>query len=958
MRTRLLSSVAVLVNWLAIVAPLCAANPPTFLYQIDLGAGSAPGYIALDSSNNVYITDYHNNTVLKYDPYGNRLVQWGSYGSSNGQFSVPMGIAVDRNNNVYVTDFWNDRLEKFDSKGNYLTQWGSHGSTNGQFDGPWNVTVDSANSVYVVDSFNYRVEKFDSDGNYLAQWGSFGTSPGQFTSPGGIATDSSNNVFVSDNANSDRVEVFTSGGDFVLQWGSYGSGNGQFNLAYDLAVDKGNSVYVTDYYNNRVEVFDPTGNYLTQWGGPGGTNGQFSSPGVVSVDHSGNTVYVGDDGSRIYVFVYDTNAIPPIFANQPANQTVPVNATVTLSVGVVGTAPFAYQWSSNGVALLDATNSTLTFSNFMRSATFAIVVTNSVGTAWSSNAVVTVVPALVTTLPASGITATSAVLNSWVTVASGTVAWFDWGTDTNYGNIAGATVLPGSAGTTNLSVALSLAGSVYHCRVVVANDGGIVYGNDVSFTVGFRPGVATLTPISTTNGTTLYGTVNPEGWDTTVHFSWGPGYTRTNSTPAIAVGAGATTLNISSFITGLDRAALYTCEVIAINHLGSSSGGAIGFMTPPFASVPLYSWPSVACSADGSKLIAGAYDGNRAVAYVSTNSGATWTRVANGVGNGVYTYAAVASSADGNRMVSAMNRGFYISTNAGAVWTLAPGGPYYPNLNAIASSADGNKLAGVGDYSSGVYTSTNSGARWTFQAGGVPAWTRFSCIASSADGNKLIAGSYGSLYTSTNSGAHWVQISNGPAANWYAVASSADGNRLLAGAGPSDVFISTNAGATWVPAGLSTNFYWRGVAQSADGTKMVAVGNSSQYGVGSGVIWTSTDSGATWVTNNMPSAAWSCAAMSADGNEFIAGAGLPYSWFGSLYVSQTAPAPALRLASANGSLALTWVIPSLGYTLQQSADLSSWQNMTNVPVLNLTNLENQVLVSPTNGSGFYRLKNP
>jgi tripartite motif-containing protein 71 len=65
-----------------------------------------PIFVALDSSNNVYVTDVQQPRV-KFDRYGNYLTQWGSYGSGNGQFEYPQGIAVDSSNNVYVTDSGN-----------------------------------------------------------------------------------------------------------------------------------------------------------------------------------------------------------------------------------------------------------------------------------------------------------------------------------------------------------------------------------------------------------------------------------------------------------------------------------------------------------------------------------------------------------------------------------------------------------------------------------------------------------------------------------------------------------------------------------------------------------------------------------------------------------------------------------------------------------------------------------
>jgi hypothetical protein len=44
--------------------------------------------------------------------------------------------------------------------------------------------------------------------------------------------------------------------------------------------------------------------------------------------------------------------------------------------------------------------------------------------------------------------------------------------------------------------------------------------------------------------------------------------------------------------------------------------------------------------------------------------------------------------------------------------------------------------------------------------------------------------------------------------------------------------------------------------------------------------------------------------------------------------------------------------------MQQSSDLGSWTDVTNPPVLNLTNLQNEVTLPMHAGCGFYRLKTP
>ncbi len=68
----------------------------------------------------------------------------------------------------------------------FILQWGSNGAGDGQFSGPHGIEVDTEGNVYVADTGNNRIQKFTSDGVFLIKWGSFGTAPGQFNHPHGI----------------------------------------------------------------------------------------------------------------------------------------------------------------------------------------------------------------------------------------------------------------------------------------------------------------------------------------------------------------------------------------------------------------------------------------------------------------------------------------------------------------------------------------------------------------------------------------------------------------------------------------------------------------------------------------------------------------------------------------------------------------------------------------------------
>ena len=76
------------------------------------------------------------------------------------------------------------------------------------------------------------------------------------------------------------------------------------------------------------------------------------------------------------------------------------------------------------------------------------------------------------------------------------------------------------------------------------------------------------------NGATLEAAVNPEGWDTSVYFQWGT-TTLTNTTPGMDIGAGATSLNVSSFVPGLAPSTPYKYQVVASNALGTAIGAVV-----------------------------------------------------------------------------------------------------------------------------------------------------------------------------------------------------------------------------------------------------------------------------------------------------------------------------------------------------------------------------------------------
>ena len=98
--------------------------------------------------------------------YGKPTI-WGDQPAYGISFSSPNGIAIDSSDNVYVTEFRGNRVQKFSFDGVLVRRWGSEGSEDGQFQNPTGIAIDGEGNVYISESGNHRVQKFDSDGNWI-----------------------------------------------------------------------------------------------------------------------------------------------------------------------------------------------------------------------------------------------------------------------------------------------------------------------------------------------------------------------------------------------------------------------------------------------------------------------------------------------------------------------------------------------------------------------------------------------------------------------------------------------------------------------------------------------------------------------------------------------------------------------------------------------------------------------
>lgn len=159
--------------------------------------------IATDSSGNIFTTEINQNKVSKYDRNGFLDTSWGIGGSITVPF--PKGIAINSSDEIYVSSQIDYKVYKYNSNGTSAIGWidavGADTATYAMYY-PNDLNLDSNGDLYIADYSSYCVFKLSgTDGHYLKHWGVLNTpgiTAGLFQAPQDVAVDSKGNVYVSD----------------------------------------------------------------------------------------------------------------------------------------------------------------------------------------------------------------------------------------------------------------------------------------------------------------------------------------------------------------------------------------------------------------------------------------------------------------------------------------------------------------------------------------------------------------------------------------------------------------------------------------------------------------------------------------------------------------------------------------------------------------------------------------
>lgn len=270
--------------------------------------------------------------------------------------------------------------------------------------------------------------------------------------------------------------------------------------------------------------------------------------------------------------------------------------------------------------------------------------------------------------------------------------------------------------------------------------------------------------------------------------------------------------------------------------------------------------------------------------YKTTNSGASWTQMNNGLTN--IQVQAMALCKNNSQVLYAgtnlgANDGVYKSTNGGTSWTRVVNGINEPvgtlGVQALMVHPNDPNIVWVAIFGSptnatnGLYKSTDGGANWFPITNGIipPIYNFLSFAMSPADpniiytGSSFISPSTGPIriYKSTNGGLNWFVSSNGLPDSLEAVrtlnVSTVNPNVIVAGlfvnTTDGGVYVSTDAGANWtkkhngLPTDIGTLIRSCAIRPLFDNQFFVGLDRATPTNIG---VWATTDGGNNWFDFN------------------------------------------------------------------------------------------------------------
>ncbi len=227
---------------------------PLFEWRMPEMENGKPTGVSVAPDGRVFVADTHYFRVIAYDPQGNEVMRFGSYGRGPGEFIYTTDIAFGPEGRLYVAEYGgNDRVQVYSLEGEYLFEFGGYGSEVGQFRRPQALAFNrDKTELYIADACNHRIVVVDPEGTVLRTIGKAGRGAGELMYPYSLTVLDDGSILVCEFGNN-RLQRLDAQGRCLGLYGRIGRSDGELQFPWAVArTDR--EVFVLDSGNHRVQV--------------------------------------------------------------------------------------------------------------------------------------------------------------------------------------------------------------------------------------------------------------------------------------------------------------------------------------------------------------------------------------------------------------------------------------------------------------------------------------------------------------------------------------------------------------------------------------------------------------------------------------------------------------------------------------------------------------------------------
>jgi hypothetical protein len=203
----------------------------------------------VDSEGSIYIIDRGKHQLLKFFPNGKPMRQIGGFGSGTQQFDDPRDVDAHTTLNVFVADYNNDRVMRYDRRLNFIGSLTSQWQEPFDFDRVMSIAVSSQYDLFLLEDGRKRVMKFSRFAEPKESFGGIYETYGQLLEPGRITIEDNKRLFVADPAQ-EAVIVFDYLGNYVSNLT-----HPDFKDPYSLYWGEDYQLYVVDRETATIFIF-------------------------------------------------------------------------------------------------------------------------------------------------------------------------------------------------------------------------------------------------------------------------------------------------------------------------------------------------------------------------------------------------------------------------------------------------------------------------------------------------------------------------------------------------------------------------------------------------------------------------------------------------------------------------------------------------------------------------------